>query len=67
MDVIEPDNQANKIILNLPATVECYTPNVYGDVIEKALPTEAEWEFAAHGGLDGAEYVWGQEFTPLAG
>jgi len=34
MDVIEPDNQAHKIILNLPATVECYTPNVYGDVIE---------------------------------
>jgi 2-isopropylmalate synthase len=34
MDVIEPDAQANKIILNLPATVECYTPNVYGDVIE---------------------------------
>src|SRR5712691_7774108 len=34
MDVIEPDAEANKIILNLPATVECYTPNVYGDVIE---------------------------------
>lgn len=34
MDIIEPDNQANKLILNLPATVECYTPNVYGDVIE---------------------------------
>jgi 2-isopropylmalate synthase len=34
MEVIEPDDQANKIILNLPATVECYTPNVYGDVIE---------------------------------
>jgi 2-isopropylmalate synthase len=33
MDVIEPD-PAHKIILNLPATVECYTPNVYGDVIE---------------------------------
>ncbi|CAN5420552.1 2-isopropylmalate synthase [soil metagenome] len=33
MDVIEPHDQ-RKIILNLPATVECYSPNVYGDVIE---------------------------------
>ncbi len=33
MDVIEPDEH-RPIILNLPATVECYSPNVYGDVIE---------------------------------
>jgi 2-isopropylmalate synthase len=33
MDVVEPTPD-NPVILNLPATVECYSPNVYGDVIE---------------------------------
>ncbi len=33
MEVIEPTPE-RPIIFNLPATVECYTPNVYGDVIE---------------------------------
>jgi 2-isopropylmalate synthase len=33
MDVIKPTAD-NPLILNLPATVECYSPNVYGDVIE---------------------------------
>jgi formylglycine-generating enzyme required for sulfatase activity len=36
----------------------------YASWAGKELPTEAQWEYAARGGLDGADFAWGDELSP---
>jgi formylglycine-generating enzyme required for sulfatase activity len=50
---------------NHPVTHVAYPDaEAYADWAGAALPTEAEWEFAARGGLEAATFVWGDEFAP---
>ncbi len=69
MDVVEPTPD-NPIILNLPATVECYSPNVYGDVIEwfgRTIKQRASVVISLHPHNDRGCAVAAAEFGVMAG
>ncbi|HWM19004.1 MAG TPA: 2-isopropylmalate synthase, partial [Ilumatobacteraceae bacterium] len=69
MDVIEPHDD-RPIILNLPATVECYSPNVYGDVIEwfgRTISRRQQVVLSLHPHNDRGCGVAAAEFGVMAG
>lgn len=69
MDVIQPTPQ-RKIILNLPATVEMYTPNIYGDAIEwfhRNVPRRDSIILSLHPHNDRGTAIAAAEFGVMAG
>lgn len=69
-DIIDPDNDKRKLIINLPATVECYTPNIYGDVIEwfgKNITRRDKTIISLHPHNDRGCAIAAAEFGVLAG
>jgi formylglycine-generating enzyme required for sulfatase activity len=50
---------------NYPVVQVAYEDAIaYAQWAGQRLPTEAEWEFAARGGLSGKPFVWGNDFRP---
>ena len=62
-----PEGKGNVFAGRLDHPVTCVAfedAAAYAAWAGKMLPTEAQWEYAARGGLDGADFAWGDSFMP---
>lgn len=59
-----PDSAIDGLEDHPAVHIACQDADAFAAWAGKALPTEAEWERAARGGIEDADYAWGDELAP---